>query len=534
MNAAVGAALSNLDLRICDRELCAPMYARRGLCRHASARPSERAARLRNRVLPGRSLSLVPQKASRAICPLLEARIEQHPEVRVFRTLSVSFARDLPAVVRLEDLTTLRRAARPQPGTSFERRGHLLTRSPLPRARIHPNRVAVYSAGMSGRVACMVSGKVLVVRGAGEAVELESPYAEQIGARERAIERRNAWKTQGTGATFMGRGGGPLWGERERDLPPARIVGLSRGRVENELCYSVSSGVVSGLFAQEPGTRNEQRLHHNADAAVTEIHLSVEHETVACTVQGKGGTSAIAILADDGRGVRTITEGDVVDRAPRWVPALRKQIVYSSAGVGRTRSGAFAGLGPFAIHRLNLDDGSIEVLMADAKYDYLAPVPTSENEVYVIRRPYRDPRPRVSVFGVLLDTLLVPFRLLFALFQYLSFFAARYTGKPLITSGNAQQKAADAERMMIWGNLIDVAADADKAADSDAQLSKGYELVRITPRKSEVIARGVIAFDVYGDEIAYSNGNAVFRMPVKGGSAEQVAAVKWAEGVVIC
>ncbi|HYQ43563.1 MAG TPA: hypothetical protein VER11_16390 [Polyangiaceae bacterium] len=387
---------------------------------------------------------------------------------------------------------------------------------------------------MSGRVACLVSGRVLVVHGEGEPLELESPYAEQIGARERAIERRNAWKTQGTGATFMGRGSGPLWGEPERDLPPARIVGLSRGRTADELCYSVTSGVVSGLFAQEPGTRNEHRLHHNADAAVTEIELSVEHETVACTVHGKGGTSAIAILADDGRGVRTVTEGDVVDRAPRWVPGPGKQLVYASAGIGRTRSGTFAGLGPFAIHRLNLDDGSIEVLMADAKYDYLAPVPTSESEIYAIRRPYRDPRPRVSPFGVLLDTLLIPFRLLFALFQYLSFFAARYTGKPLITSGNAQQKAADAERMMVWGNLIDVAADADKAADADAQLGKGYELVRITPKKTEVVTRGVIAFDVRGDELAYSDGNAVYRMPTSGGSAQKLAAVKWAEGVVIC
>jgi len=377
---------------------------------------------------------------------------------------------------------------------------------------------------------------VLVVRGESEPLELESPYAEQIGARERAIERRNAWKTQGTGATFMGRGGGPLWGEREQDTPPARIVGLSRGRVDDELCYSVTSGVVSGLFAQEPGTRNEHRLHHNADAAVTEIHLSLEHETVACTVHGKGGTSAIGILADDGRGVRTITEGDVVDRAPRWVPApaTGKRIVYASAGIGRTRSGAFAGLGPFAIHRLNIDDGAIEVLMADAKYDYLAPVPAAVDEIYAIRRPYRDPRPRLSVLGVLLDTLFIPFRLLFALFQYLSFFAARYTGKPLITSGNAQQKAADAERMMVWGNLIDVSSDADKAADADAQLRKGYELVRIAPKKTEVVARGVIAFDVYGDEIAYSDGNAVYRMPTKGGAAQRLATMKWAEGIVIC
>ncbi|MGC4089133.1 MAG: hypothetical protein QM756_14860 [Polyangiaceae bacterium] len=386
---------------------------------------------------------------------------------------------------------------------------------------------------MAGRVACLVNGRVLVVREGGEPSELESPYAEQIGARERSIQRRNEWKTKGAGATFMGRGGGPLWGERERDTPPALVVGLSRGRVDDELCYSVTSGVVSGLFAQEPGTRNEHRLHHNADAPVTDIDLSVEHEAVTCTVQGKGGTSAIAILADDGRGVRSITDGDVVDRAPRWVPGTAKQIVYASAGVGRTRSGAFAGLAPFAIHRLNVVEGSIEVLMADAKYDYLAPIPTSSSEIYAIRRPYRDPKPRVSVFGALVDSMLVPFRLLFALFQYLSFFAARYTGKPLITSGNAQQKAADAERMLVWGNLIDVASDADSASDADVQLRQGYELVRITPSKTEVVARGVVAFDVHGDEIAYSDGDAVYRMATQGGSPLKLAAVKWADSLVI-
>jgi hypothetical protein len=87
--------------------------------------------------------------------------------------------------------------------------------------------------------------------------------------------------------------------------------------------------------------------------------------------------------------------------------------------------------------------------------------------------------------------------------------------------------------MMVWGNLINVAADADKAADADVQLGKGYELVRIAPTKTEVVARGVIAFDIRGDEIAYSDGNAVYRMPTKGGAAQKLAAVKWAEGVVI-
>ena len=130
---------------------------------------------------------------------------------------------------------------------------------------------------MAGRVACLVNGKVLVLRGEGEPLEVESPYAEQIVARERSIKRRNDWKTKGRGAMFMSGGGGgaagPRWGDGARDLPPARVVGLSRGRLDDEICYSITSGVVSGLFAQEPGTRDEQRLHHNAEAQVIRVGI---------------------------------------------------------------------------------------------------------------------------------------------------------------------------------------------------------------------------------------------------------------------
>ena len=81
------------------------------------------------------------------------------------------------------------------------------------------------------------------------------------------------------------------------------------------------------MFAQEPGTRDEQRLHHNAEAQVTDIDLSLEHEAFVCTVRGNGGTSALALLADDGRWEEARA---VYRRRARWVwrkirvtPALR-------------------------------------------------------------------------------------------------------------------------------------------------------------------------------------------------------------------
>jgi len=290
------------------------------------------------------------------------------------------------------------------------------------------------------------------------------------------------------------------------------------------------------VFAQKPGTRDEHRLFHNADVQIREVDFSFADEAFTCTVDGKGGTSAIGVLADDGKGVRTVTEGDVLDRGPRWVPGGVGEIVYASAGIGRTQSGAWAGRAPFSLHRLRLSDGTVEVLVSDAKYDYVAPVATSGSLIYAIRRTYEEAKPKSSFFGALSDVLLAPFRLLFALFQYLSFFSARYTGKPLITRGNAQQKAADAERMMVWGNLVEVAGDADDAAHAEGREARGYELVRITPKSTEVLAQGVLAFDVAPNgDIVYSSGKALYRMaPTKSSKRKLIGNVERVEQIVIC
>jgi hypothetical protein len=396
---------------------------------------------------------------------------------------------------------------------------------------------------MSLVLACLKAGKVWLLSENQEPRELESPFAEQVRNREHKLAQRHAWKTQGRGAEFMGGGTrSMLWGAAEQTLPVAQVVGVSRGRSEHELFYAITTGVVSGIFAQTPRSAaseraaqppDEQRIFHNADVRVSELALSVDDEAVACTVEGKDGVSAIGLLADDGRGVRTVTEGDVMDRAPRWVPGGARQLVYASAGIGRTASGQYVGLSPFAVHRLSLRDGSVEVVAMDAKYDYLAPVAVAEDEIYAIRRPYKDIDAPPSVWRVLLDALLMPFRLVFALFQYLSFFSARYTGKPLITSGNARQKAADAERMLVWGNLVDVREQAGAEAKHESQLARGYELVKITRKGIAPVHKGVLAFDLAPDGTLYfSSGSAVFRL--QSGSPQKLADLAGVTQLAVC
>ena len=190
-----------------------------------------------------------------------------------------------------------------------------------------------------------------------------------------------------------------------------------------------------------------------------------------------------------------------LDRAPRWAPGGVREIVYASAGIGRTKAGARAGRAPFSLHRLSLNDNTVEVLVSDAKYDYLAPIAPSRTLLYAIRRAYVEERPKSSLF----ETLGGLFR------------------------ARAQPKTANAERMLVWGNWLEL---GDHAAEHDLD---GYELVRITPQSTEVIARGVLAFDVApAGDLVYSSGKAVYRLPSeKGKSPECLAELERVEQLVV-
>ncbi len=312
---------------------------------------------------------------------------------------------------------------------------------------------------MAEVVACLIRGQVIVLQ-AGEARhELHSPYADELGARTPPVS--------------------------------ARFVDVSRGRRSDELCYAISSGGLCSVYTQIPGSGQERRLFA-ANAEIKDLDFSFADEALACTVVDKNGTSAIGLLRDDGKGMRTVTEGDVLDREPRWMPGGRGEIVYSSAGVGRTKSGVRVGLSPFSLQRLNLAESTVEVLVSDAKYDYLAPVPVSKSLIYALRRAHQA-APQKSPLGVITSGLLAPFR------------------RPDSKSPPAAQTEA-------------------------TPASEGYELVRISERRMEVVAQSVLAFDVTAaGVIVYSNASGLFRRSAGSpSSGERITALSQVEQVVIC
>jgi hypothetical protein len=113
--------------------------------------------------------------------------------------------------------------------------------------------------------------------------------------------------------------------------------------------------------------------------------------------------------------------------------------------------------------------------------------------------------------------ILLPFRLLYAVFQYLSFFTARYTGRPLTTAGGPERTGADARRMMAWSNLIEAehAAGQEEPAPS---VPRSWQLQRLRPDgASETVAEGVLAYDIRPEgDIVYTTGSAIHLLLVSG------------------
>lgn len=348
--------------------------------------------------------------------------------------------------------------------------------------------------------------------------KIESKFADQYKARVRSIQRKQAWKEEGGGARFM-RGGAALWGDdAELESVPVAYTGVAR-RGDGKILYTLSTGVVGGLLELDLASGEERRVFHSADRRIEQIATSREHDVIACTLRGKGGVSAIAVMAADGTELFSITDGDVIDLAPQWLPgpACRDgqlhQLLYQSAGIGRNEAGAAVAIGPASVTLIDAEAGHAQTLFEDPKRDFLLPRMGADRTVYCIRHAYLDAvEPSFGRF--LLDVALFPLRLASAVFSYLSFFTLRYTGRPLISSGDARRRAADIRQMMMTGNLAAAHAQASREADKAAvDAVRDWQLVAIAEDRSErVVAKGVRAFDVLVDGRVITTDGAAVRL----------------------
>lgn len=366
-------------------------------------------------------------------------------------------------------------------------------------------------------LAWVTQGRLKLRRPGERPIEWASPFAEQAASRARSIQRKNAWKTQGRGARFAA-WGAPMAEDLPNGVEIARAVSVTRGREPGELLYVLQTGALSALLALPPDATDELRLHHAADHRIVDVAMEPEQDRIAATVAYPSGISNLALLSRDGSHLVDVTDGDSVDAAPRWCGPSR--LLYQSAGIGRDDAGLYAGRAPFAIFELDLARGAVTEVAEDPDHDLLSPAAGPDGAVWYVRRPWKPAHAEASLGNLLLDVVLFPFRLGRAVLSWLDFFTVRYTGRPLITSNPARQ-GPDERMMFLLGNVVDVEQarrESLKAGDAiPALVPQSWELVRQRHGATEVMARGVLAFDLTPDgQVVYTNGRAIYLLAEDG------------------
>jgi hypothetical protein len=339
---------------------------------------------------------------------------------------------------------------------------------------------------------------------------VDSLYGNSI--REKAVraQQKHSWKSAENGPSPFS--GAALWGRSAMTSEiPLAITSVCGGQEPGALVYSLESGSLCALLQVAQLGAEERRLWNDNHTQLRHVSISRETGDMAFSVLHQNGTANIGVRLAGESGVKELTEGDSFDTAPKWLPGQDRKLIYQSAGIGRNREGQFLALGPFSLQQLDPQAGELATLLEDPHYDFLAPQALPDGTLFYIRRPYSH-HERPNPLRVAKDVVLFPFRLLYAVFQYLNFFSAIYTGRKLTSAGGPKTRDLDMKQMMIWGNLVRAQRAANPEDETADLVPKSWQLCRRPANgKPEVLTGGVLAYDITANgSVVYTNGSAVF------------------------
>ncbi len=371
-------------------------------------------------------------------------------------------------------------------------------------------------------LAYVAQGKLHLHPGDGAPRVVESAFGRSLRDRAAQIQNRNAWKTQGFGAKFMGMGmGGRRMPEPDPCDFPILLTSVARGSAPGEVFYSLETREISGVFAVD-SSGFERRLFHTADYRVRDLAIHPDGSAIAVSVSQGSMAANIAVLNGDGSDMNDVSEGDSLDLAPHWEPGPRRRLVFQSAGLGRDVSGRLSGRSPFTVQRLDLESGDLQCLAEDPAADFVGPQVAPDGALYYVRRPFGNKAPSSRPLTALKDAALLPFYVVLGILGFLTYFAALF-GRKRPGWASPEERASTVEQIQVWGETIAVGRDTrekpEEGGDAPSLVPSSWQLVRQSADGAEVLAKGVLSFDIGLDgSVLYSNGRAVHRIAPDGGT----------------
>lgn len=327
----------------------------------------------------------------------------------------------------------------------------------------------------------------------------QAKYEETI----RSLEEKYEWKTSGAGARFMEQHN-PYHGAGN----DSRITAIAP--FKSQLLYAITTGESGGLYTKDP--LNDAALEglRYSDRNFTVRDMDAKGDLIACAMDTIRGECHITLFKEGAPGCQTVTQGDTVDTSP-WLTQAGGQIYYASAGYARDEAGRILAKGPSAILKLDLQTGALDEIRSDDQYDYLRPKQGPDGALYMIRRPYG--QPRITQPNAL-DRLRNAGSVLRGLVRFFKAIGkAGEQEQPTAQASRGQVKQAP-QRRMLEGVWVELSQDApDKAEGEKGCVPDSWKLVRLEEDGSLTeVQQGVADYDFDGDALIYSDGRRILRL----------------------
>lgn len=352
---------------------------------------------------------------------------------------------------------------------------------------------------------------------------LNSVVYAQYQQRLKEIQRKNEWKTTGTGAKFTGAYDATL-NHSAQAVTTSPGISAVTAYLPQQVIYTLNVAEQGGVYIkdlQAPEAR-EQSILVSRTLRFYDLDAHPTSHRLAVAVSEHHQERHIALMTPDSSDCQVVTEGDSFDSNPSWSRANPQLLYYDSRGMGYDNQ-QFVGYGPTSIYRLNVSTQFLDEVVSDGDFDCFQPFEDAEGNLFYLKRPYKQQQGR-SVLTALKDALLAPFRLLTAVGHYLNFFTMRYSGKSLKTQGAnpAKMSSQSPKQLFVAGNLLEV-EKARKANERRGEKYPGYipaswVLMKRSPDGTETtLQQGVMSYTANTDgSIIYANGKHLIRLDATG------------------
>lgn len=329
------------------------------------------------------------------------------------------------------------------------------------------------------------------------------------------------WKTSGYGAAFRGETHSAR-GEEKVEAYINSVACIS----DNEALYSFSVNNMSGLYKKNFTLEKDSEAHviHSNTTEFLGVDYNEQTESAVASIKTDAVCANIALIDVKSGDYRAVTGGDSKDSNPSYSVFKPNTVLYDTSGVGRDYGGSFVKYAPAKIAALDLDGMNIKELYGDDKYSYVCPKDDKSGNLYCIRRPVKEKKKR----NIFIDILLIPWRILQAVYYFLESFVMLFTGKTFTekTENPTKGRSRSSRQIIIDGNLIEADKEFKRNQRNKDKLAGfvplSWQLIKISGEGVDVIKKGISSFDIEDDgAIVCANGRHILR--IKDGKTEKTA-----------